>query len=116
MSPVGDSRSEGGEQPGRRGAQFIAMGHGKPFEQLLAARRDEQKYLAAIPTAGGAPNPAVGFETAAQFDGAVMPDLQAFGQDTDGRFKSRGGAFDRKQCLMLLRLDSNGMRHSMTEA
>jgi hypothetical protein len=116
MSPVGDRRAEGGEQPGRRGAQFIAMGQGKTFEQLLATRRDEQKYLAVIPTAGGAPNPAVGFETAAQFDGAVMPDLQAFGQDADRRFKLSRGAFDRKQGLMLLRLDSSGMRDSMAEA
>jgi hypothetical protein len=92
------------------------MGQGKLFEQPLAARRDEQKHLAAIPAAVGAPNPTVGFEPAAQFDGAVMPDLQAFGQNTDGRFKSRRGAFDRKQGLMLLRLDSSGVRDSMAEA
>lgn len=50
----------------------------------------------------------MGFEAIDELDGAVVLDLQAFGERADGGVVGSGQSFDGEERLILLRLNSGG--------
>jgi len=97
-----------GDQPGPGGAQFVVMCDRKLFQKCFAAARKAKIDLSAVASAARAANPASSFEPAAQFDGRVMPDLQALGERADRGLDSQPAPLDREERLVLLRFDSGG--------
>jgi hypothetical protein len=95
--------------------QLIAVGQREFRQQLFAAGREAEPHFAPIGPIARAKNPAIRFEPAAEFYGAVMPDLEPLGQDPDGCFEPGRPPLDRQQRLMLLRFDPGRTRDSLAE-
>jgi hypothetical protein len=117
--PARDCHLERRNQPRPGGAEFVAVRHRKFREQLFAARRHNELYLAPIGAVARAPNPTMSFQTPTQLHGAVVADLEPLGQNAHRRFESERTPFDGQESLMLLWLDpgrSRGARAEIQEA
>ncbi len=103
-----DYQAESLNQSRASGAEFVAMREREAFEEAFTARGDTQQDFAGVGTAAGAGEQSFGFEAAAQFDCAVVADLQALGESANGGRHSRWQSLESEQSLMLLRLDAGG--------
>jgi hypothetical protein len=113
--PARNRQRERANQSRLGGAQLPAVGQRKFCEQAFGARRKDELHLAPVGTVARAPNPAVCFEAAAQFHGAVVADLEPLGQGTHRRFRSERPPFDCQQGLMLLRFNPGGPRSGLAK-
>lgn len=77
-------------------------------KNFLPASGEPQQDLAPIFAAARSFQKAVGFQAINELDGAVVLDLQAFGEDADGGVVGSGQSFDGEERLILLRLNSGG--------
>jgi hypothetical protein len=85
-------------------------------EHPLALRRQGDEHPAPVLDAPLPAHEAAHFEPVEQFNGAVVPELQAFRQVADGHFLAGCGALRCKQKLMLLRLQAGLPRGVFAEA
>lgn len=85
------------------------------FEEAFTARTDSQQDFSGVGTTADALEQSFRFEAAAQFDRAMVADLQTLGESADRSGKSWGQPFQRKQRLMLLRLDAGGAGRILAE-
>jgi len=87
----------------------------EPPKKVFAVRRRMQQYLAPVRAALRAPDQAVLFQSVGQLHGAVMPDLQPFGEIPDCGFLSSRRSLDCQQSLMLPGLNAGGTCGILTE-
>jgi len=89
-------------------AKFIAMRKRKALEEAFAARGDAQQDFARVGVASGAFEQSLRFEAAAQFNRAMVANLQALGERANGGGQRGRQSFQGKQSLVLLGLDAGG--------
>jgi hypothetical protein len=92
------------------------VGGGKFFEHFLALRGQRQIGPPPVGWIFLAANQFFGGEPICQSHGALVPDLQPFGQLADGNAVAPGEPFDGQQSLMLLWRETNGVRRFFAEA
>jgi hypothetical protein len=100
---------------GARGLQFCVVRMRQPLKQRFSTTREGQHDFAAVCLAARTTQQALCFQAIRQLDCAVMLNQQPLGQHSDGGQAMRGQALDRKQRLVLLRLDAGGIRLPFTE-
>jgi len=106
---------QGARQAGRGSIEFFAMGKGQPSEERAAGAGQLNDDFAAILAAVDSRDGAASFETVHQLDGAVMFELEAGGEFTDGGPASLRQATDGEEELVLLGLDAAGARLLLAE-
>lgn len=89
---------------------------GELSEHALAFRGELDEHTAAVLDAAAAPDKAARFEAVEQLDGAVMAELETFGEIADGDFLVRRRALRGEHELVLLRLESGFTRGVFAEA
>jgi hypothetical protein len=83
-------------------AQLFAMGCGEPREELLATPGQSQINLPSIHAAAPANRQPRRDEPVGESDGAVVSQLEPFGELAEGDLRASGKALDREEGLMLL--------------
>jgi hypothetical protein len=82
---------------------------------MLATAGEPQIDATRVVGIARAQNPTFSLEAAAEFHGSVVTNLQALGEDADSDFRRGRHAFDREQCLMLLRFRAGDARRVLAE-
>jgi len=99
----------------RHAAQFVPVGQGEAPKQLLSPRSHLDQHLASIDVATAPCRESPVDQPVYQFHRGVMPDLEPLGERTNRRPLSLGEAFDGKQELVLLRIETSCPRFSFAE-
>lgn len=96
-------------------AQLFFVRGGKFFERPAAAIRECEMNLATVTRPPFSNNQPLGCQAINQSNGAVMADLQTFGQFADGDASGPAETLDGQQRLVLLGRDSRLLRRLLTE-
>ena len=89
------------------GTQIGAVGKRDLSQNFLAAMRQPQQNIAAVRAAACPLQQPMSLQAVHQLHRAVMLDLQPFGKHSDGRLGCGRQPLDRKQGLILLRLNAH---------
>ena len=104
------------DQLSSRSAQFVAVVHGEFREDLIALGSQRDGNLPPIHSIALSFNePALG-GTVHQFDRAVMAYLQSFRKHADRRLNARLKPANGEKQLVLLGIDTSGLRSLLAEA
>jgi len=91
------------------------MRPGEPLQQALAPASQVEQYLAMIAFISHAPNQPLFLQPVREFYGAVVVNLEPFGERSHRRLAFGGQALDCQQRLVLMRLDSCFTRSAFAE-
>jgi hypothetical protein len=91
------------------------VGQRKAPKQLLSPRSHLNQHLASVGSASAPCRESPVDQPVYQFHRGVMPDLEPLSESPNRRPLSLGKAFDGKQELVLLRLETSGPRFSFAE-
>jgi hypothetical protein len=99
----------------RDAAQFVPVGQGEAPKQLLSPRGHLYQHLTSVDVATAPCRESPVDQPICQFHRGVMPDLEPLGERPNRRPLTLGEAFDGKQELVLLRIETSGPRFSFAE-
>jgi hypothetical protein len=88
---------------------------GNAIQKFLALRGQPKQHFPEIVFIAQSPNHSSRLETMRQFHGAMVPNLKALGQHTNGRFLRGREPLNGKQSQVLLRFDSGFPRGKFGE-
>jgi hypothetical protein len=112
---AGDDSVERTQQRGASRAKFRTMGERKVTQSLFAPFCERQQDLAMVRAMASSAQKTFHLEAAGEFGGAVMLELEAFGESADGREPAQRKALDGEERLMLLRFEAGGARGLLAE-
>ncbi len=113
MGPPDDGIERADERRARA-AQFVEVRLGELFERGVSARGDADNDAAAVVGCARAAHEAAARKAIDQFNGGVVLDLQAFGENADHGMGVRLSA-EREQELMVLRFELDRARGGFAE-
>ena len=105
---AGGGALERADQLRAGGAQLGEVVAGEAVEQAAAARGDVNRDAPAVAAAGHALSQAAAFEAVDQFDGGVVVEEEALGEQADVRGRSGGSSGQDQQHLVLLGSQARG--------
>lgn len=112
---LGDDRLQCSHEGRPHAAQLVLVGLGKAPKQLFTPHSHLDQDLASVDIATASCRESSLDQAIHQFHGAVMADLETFGENPNGRTLSLGEALDGKQELVLLGLEASGPRFAFAE-